>query len=109
MTSYGLEELEVPRGRLMGESGTEEGFRSRILPRYARRSRRVDEAILGAYLASANTRRIRKALSSLLGQAHVSKSAISRVVGRLKAHFERWCERDLSSSPTGFCTWMAFI
>jgi len=56
----------------------------------------VDEAILGAYLAGANTRRIRKALSPLLGTAHLSKSTISRVVGRLKKCFESWSERDLS-------------
>lgn len=56
----------------------------------------MDEAILGAYLAGANTQRIRKALSPLLGKAHLSKSTISRVVGRLKAYFERWRQRDLS-------------
>jgi putative transposase len=95
-TAQGLQELEVPRGRLMRQDGTSEEFRSEILPRYARRAREVDEAILGAYLAGANSRRIRKALAPLLGQAHLSKSAISRVVGRLKAHFERWCKRDLS-------------
>lgn len=67
-----------------------------MLPRYARRAREVDEAILGVYLAGANSRRIRKALAPLLGKAHLSKSAISRVVGRLKELFGRWSERDLA-------------
>ncbi len=95
-TANGLQELDVPRGRLIDEDGNSREFRSAILPRYARRTLEVDEAILGAYLAGANTRRIRKALSPLLGEAHLSKSAISRVVGRLKVQFQRWCERDLS-------------
>jgi|TARA_B100000315_G_scaffold79084_1_gene72400 transposase-like protein len=95
-TANGLQELDVPRGRLIDEDGNSREFRSEIVPRYARRTLEVDEAILGAYLAGANTRRIRKALSPLLGEAHLSKSAISRVVGRLKVHFQRWCERDLS-------------
>lgn len=38
----------------------------------------------------ANTRRICKALSPLLGKAHLSKSTISRVVGRMKTSLERW-------------------
>jgi len=67
-----------------------------VLPRYARRTREVDAAILGSYLAGANTRRIRLALAPLLGEAHLSKSAVSRVVARLRALFERWDQRDLS-------------
>ncbi len=95
-TAQGLQELEIPRGRIVDQDGDAREFRSAILPRYARRARQVDEAILGAYLAGANTRRIRKALSPLLGKEHLSKSTVSRVVGRLKASFERWRERDLS-------------
>jgi transposase-like protein len=71
-------------------------FESELLPRYQRRTAEVDEAILGTYLAGANTRRIRKALSPLLGEKHLSKSAISRVVGRLKELFAKWRGRDLT-------------
>ncbi len=95
-TAYGPKDLEIPRGRLVSEDGTSEEFRSQIVPRYQRRSREVDEAILGAYLAGANSRRIKKALAPLLGEKHLSKSAVSRVVSRLKEHFARWNERDLS-------------
>jgi len=95
-TAYGPKDLEIPRGRLVSEGGTSEEFRSQIVPRYQRRSREVDEAILGAYLAGANSRRIKKALAPLLGEEHLSKSAVSRVVSRLKEHFARWSERDLS-------------
>ena len=95
-TAYGAKDLKIPRGRLVSEDGTSEEFRSQIVPRYQRRSREVDEAILGAYLAGANSRRIKKALAPLLGEKHLSKSAVSRVVSRLKEHFARWSERDLS-------------
>ncbi len=95
-TASGPQTLDVPRGRLVNENGEETEFRSKILPRYGRRSREVDEAILETYLAVANSRRIRKALAPLLGEQHLSKSAVSRVVGRLKTHFSDWQTRDLS-------------
>lgn len=66
-----------------------------MLPRYARRTREVDEALLGCYLAGANSRRIRTALKPLLGEQHLSKSAVSRVVARLKVLFATWQDRDL--------------
>jgi putative transposase len=95
-TAVGAQTLEVPRGRIVDPDGTSREFRSEALPRYARRTREVDEAILGAYLAGANTRRIRKALAPLLGEEHLSKSAVSRVASRLKDLFRRWSERDVS-------------
>jgi len=95
-TEIGTREVRVPRGRLQQEDGSAVEFRSELLPRYARRTKVIDEAILGIYLAGANSRRIRKALEPLLGTAHLSKSAVSRVVARLKALFESWSERDLS-------------
>ncbi len=95
-TAVGTETLAVPRGRVTESDGSSREFRSEALPRYARRTREVDEAILGAYLAGANTRRIRKALAPLLGEEHLSKSAVSRVASRLKDLFRRWSERDVS-------------
>jgi len=93
----GSREVRIPRGRLTDDEGTTSEFRSELLPRYARRTKEVDEAILGVYLAGANSRRIRKALEPMLGSANVSKSAVSRIVGRLKAVFEAWSHRDLTS------------
>jgi transposase-like protein len=100
-TEYGPREFRVPRGRLHGEDGTTTEFRSSALPRYARRAKAVDEALLGAYLGGANTRRIRKIMEPLLGTSNLSKSAVSRVVGRLKALFESWSQRDLSEERYG--------
>ena len=96
-TSMGERTLRLPRARIIEENGTAREFRSELLPRYARRTREIDEAILGVYLAGANSRRIRKALEPMLGSANVSKSAVSRIVGRLKAVFEAWSHRDLTS------------
>jgi putative transposase len=93
-TAGGTRTLEVPRGRVRTTTGTKE-FRSEMLPRYARRTREVDDALLACYLAGANSRRIRTALKPLLGETHLSKSAVSRVVARLKALFTTWQGRDL--------------
>jgi transposase-like protein len=100
-TENGPLELKVPRARLRQADGSTAEFRSQVLPRYQRRTKRVDEAIVGAYLAGANTRRIRRALAPLLGEANLSKSSISRVVQRIKAAFERWSARDLSEEHYG--------
>ena len=95
--AQGTRELRVPRARVRDEeTGETTEFRSELLPRYARRTREVDEAILGTYLSGANSRRIRKALKPLLGEEHLSKSAVSRVVSRLKERFEEWQNRALS-------------
>jgi len=95
-TRHGSKELAIPRGRILDEDGQSREFRSQVLPRYQRRTEEVDEAILGTYLAGANSRRIKKALAPLLGEENMSKSAISRVVSRLKALFAEWSFRDLS-------------
>jgi len=95
-TSLGAEEIEIPRGRVFKPDGETAEFKSELLPRYARRTQAVDDAVLGVYLAGGNSRRIRKALEPLLGTKHLSKSAVSRVVSRLKNLFATWSERDLS-------------
>jgi len=95
-TQAGTRELRVPRARLEREDGTSEEFRSELLPRYARRTRAVDDAILGSYLAGHNTRRIRTALEPLLGGEHLSKSAVSRIVSRLGEVYDGWDCRDLA-------------
>jgi putative transposase len=71
-------------------------WRSELVPRYQRRSERVDEAILGVYLSGTNTRRIKGALAPLLRGGPLSKDAVSRLVGRLADDFETWRRRDLA-------------
>ncbi len=95
-TREGPRRLRVPRGRIRQADGTSREFHSHLLPRYARRTREGDAAILGSYLAGVNSRRLRAALKPLLGARHLSKSAVSRIVGRLKALFGTWQARPLS-------------
>lgn len=96
-TSLGPTRLDMPRARLKTESGGTREWSSRIIPRYQRRTRRIDEAILGVYLSGSNTRRIRGALAPLLKGGPLSKDVVSRLVARLKEDFTAWRERDLSA------------
>lgn len=96
-TPDGTRTVAVPRGRVESQDGATREFHSQLLPRYARRTREIDDAILGCYLGGINSRRIRTALKPLLGERHLSKSAVSRIVGRLKALFATWQGRDLSA------------
>jgi len=97
-TGLGAAVIELPRARLI-EDGREREWQSRLIRRYERRAPSVDCALLGAYLAGANGRRIRGALSPLLRGAPLSKSAISRIVGRLQGLFSSWRERSLKAFP----------
>jgi transposase-like protein len=72
------------------------------IERYQRRAQSVNSALLGCYLSGANGRRIRGALSPLLRGAPLSKSAISRIVGRLEALFSEWRKRSLKTESVWF-------
>jgi transposase-like protein len=88
-------ELAVPRAILTTPTGQRE-WTSALLPRYQRRLREVNEAVLATYLAGGNTRRLRGALAPLLKGAPLSRSAVSRIVGTLKAELEAWRTRSLA-------------
>src|SRR5215510_5248992 len=90
----GSDMVELPRARLT-EGEEEKEWQSMLIERYQRRARSVDSALLGCYLSGTNGRRIRGALSPLLRGAPLSKSAISRIVGRLQALFTDWRQRSL--------------
>jgi putative transposase len=96
-TSTGPTTFAMPRARVTAAEGGSREWQSQTVARYERRSRRVDEAIVGVYLGGANTRRIRGALAPLLRGAPLSKDAVSRLVGRLKGDFEHWQQRDLQA------------
>jgi putative transposase len=96
-TSLGATTISMPRARIEDAQGHRREWRSRMMPRYQRRTERVDEAILGVYLSGTNTRRLRGALAPLLRGAPLSKDAVSRLVGRLREDFEAWAQRDLGA------------
>jgi transposase-like protein len=80
---------------MFGVAGAKE-WTSGIVPRYQRRIREVNEAVVATYLAGGNTRRIRSALQPLLKAAPLSQSAVSRVVATLKGGLEVWRSRPLA-------------
>jgi transposase-like protein len=97
VTAGGEGKIAMPRAVVKNEAGEWVEHRSKVLPAGARRIPAIDEVIVGAYLGGMNTRKIRRALEPLLGARALSKSAISRVVVRLKDRFLEWMSRDLSS------------
>jgi transposase-like protein len=100
-TGLGATVIELPRARII-EGERDKEWQSGLIARYQRRARSVDQALLGCYLSGANGRRIRGALSPLLRGAPLSKSAISRLVGRLEALFTQWRSRSLASEAVVF-------
>jgi putative transposase len=96
-TSLGATTITMPRARIEDVQGKRREWHSRMIPRYQRRTERVDEAILGIYLSGTNTRRLRGALAPLLRGAPLSKDAVSRLVGRLREDFAAWAQRDLGA------------
>ena len=95
-TGLGAAVIELPRARISEGSGEKE-WQSGLIGRYQRRGASVDQALLGCYLSGANGRRIRGALSPLLRGSPLSKSSISRLVGRLESLFSQWRSRSLAS------------
>jgi putative transposase len=100
VTTSGPTRLDLPRARLFGPGGSTSEFRSSICERYSRRAVDVDEGLVGAYLAGANTRRIKAALAPMVGGTAVSKSSVSRLAARLQKGYDEWASR-----PLGDRTW----
>lgn len=95
-TSVGKTEFLMPRA-VVFEGQRRQEWQSAMIPRYARRAREVDAALLGLYFGGVNTRKVKQAIRPLLRDSPLSKSAISRLIVRLKDYFEAWRCRDLSS------------
>jgi hypothetical protein len=67
---------------LTGEDGKTREWRSGSLRAYQRRTRTADSLIAGAYLAEANTRRVRRALNAVFaGRSARTWSATSGATG----------------------------
>jgi transposase-like protein len=88
-TSFGKTTFDRPRA-VVFENGEAVEFQSSIIDRYRRRSREVDAALLGMYFGGVNTRKVKQAIRPLLRNAPLSKSAISRLIQRIKEYFEAW-------------------
>lgn len=102
VTSAGPVALTMPRGRLQQADGTTTEWRSRVLPRYGRRTAALDAALARLYLGGASTRDLRRAVAPLFGTTALSKSAVSRVVTRLHAQYRTWQQRSLAEEPIAY-------
>ena len=97
-TSFGKTDFMMPRAVLFNG----EEWQSTMIPRYGRRSREVDGALLGMYFGGVNTRKVKQAIRPLLRNAPLSKSAVSRLVVRLKEYFEGWNKRSLADEDISY-------
>jgi putative transposase len=83
--------------RVDEQTGKRQRFSSRILPRYARRSPKVDDVLPVLYLRGLSTGDFRPALEQLLGEdaAGLSPSTISRLCKDWEAEHARFRTRSL--------------
>jgi len=96
MGTFGAVTIAVPRARLDTADGKTTEWQNKTLPAYRRRTKEIEALIAGSYLAGCNTRRVGRALAALFRGA-VSKDTVSRVWRKIKADWDSWNKRDLSS------------
>jgi len=96
--TFGKTAITVPRARLEQPDGTTTEWRSGALRTYQRRTLAADALIAGSYLAGTNTRRVRRALSTLFAGS-VGKDTVSRVWRKVKSDWDAWNARSLSEEP----------
>jgi putative transposase len=87
------------RDRALAESEKRVRFTSRILPRWARRTRSLDALLPVLYLRGVSTGDFQEALAALLGKKapNLSPSVIARLKGDWQGDYEHWQQRDLSA------------
>ena len=87
------------RDRAPAEGESRVRFTSRILPRWARRTRSLDALLPVLYLRGVSTGDFQEALAALLGKGapNLSPSVIARLRSDWQAEYERWHQRDLSA------------
>lgn len=99
-TGVGAMEVRAPRvnDRRVNEAGERERFSSAILPRYARRSPKVDDVLPLLYLRGLSTSDFQPALESFLGEeaAGLSPAAIVRLKAKWEDEYTAWKGRDLA-------------
>jgi putative transposase len=95
--SCGNVEVQVPRTR--DRSGSGNNFQSSIVPRYMKRSLKIEEAIPLMYLKGISTNNMESVLKELLGDdiEGVSATNISRLKNQWNKEYTSWKRRDLST------------
>lgn len=87
VTQFGLLDLKIPRLR-------EGSFPTRVLERYQRHQRQVDDLIQNTFLAGVSTRRVGDVLKQLL-ETKISATKVSRICLKLDAQVELYHNRPL--------------
>ncbi len=82
-----VEHIRVPRDR----DGI---YRTKVLPRYQRRQKRVNRMVRQMFLAGVSTRRVGEVIEPLLGEG-VSAQTVSRICRSLDAEVQRYHTRPL--------------
>jgi transposase-like protein len=100
LTGAGALTVHQPRARDRRGQEDEDAvsFSSKILPRYLRRSKSLDELIPWLYLRGISTGDFQEALEALVGPGAkgLSPNVISRLTTAWTEEFETWIRRDLS-------------
>ena len=96
--TFGRTEIAVPRARLAQPDGGTTEWKSQTLRAYQRRTLAAEALIASAYLAGVNTRRVRRALTTLFGGA-VGKDIVSRTWRKVKGDWDAWSARALADEP----------
>ena len=100
LTGAGQLEVEQPRVRDKSPDRDERvAFSSKILPRYLRRSKTLDELLPWLYLKGVSTSDFPEALQALLGEdaKGLSPNVIVRLKEQWSSEYDAWSRRDLSA------------
>ena len=101
VTGAGLLDVRTPRvdDRILKKAG-ETRFYSSLIPKYLRRSQKIDELIPVLYLKGISTGDFTEALESLLGKEVIgfSPEQIVRLKQIWQTEYEEWDKRDLSQN-----------
>jgi len=71
-------------------------FHSQVLPPYQRQADEVMEVIPLLYMHGISTRKVKKAVSKLLGKKGLSHQNVVRITNKVVEEFNGWKKRDLS-------------
>lgn len=89
----GSGEITIRKPKIVG---AEQPFESKVMKSWQNRSEYLEQILPALYVEGLSTRDFKRALKPLMGEAGLSRSAISRVNKRLKESFSGWRRRDLS-------------
>ena len=103
-TGIGPVPVKAPRVRNRGDDKEIEGFTSKILPPYLRKTRSLEELIPWLYLKGVSTGDFTDALSALLGAnaPGLSPSTVSRLKEGWKEDYSNWQKRNLEGKKYAY-------